>query len=251
MRHFIIGLLLFCSACAFQGHLGPHSANLKGGSNSIGAPVQGQTANLVTKGLAFYDSTGILLAALTNAGRIQTARNEAAKQLVRQGGGTVTYEVEMEAPTPGLWTKFEYTWGEKEGLAYSFGEVRMTIHEWEIAKKQKLVWGIGFYRIGYDIEPAEETAWALPISLGHAYSVTPKLSITSTASLDPLNPLLSLALGNPNWLAFELGVRADFFPIHWLDLFASIQFRQTPADTGETRMRDGYLQLGVMALYNR
>lgn len=206
--------------------------------------------------MAIYDSTGLILAALTTAGEAHQARTQAAEQAARQGASTFTSSFDVAAPTPGLWTKFERVWGESDALEFVYTNVRMTFHTFvlgtessdeEFALLPQLALGLGFFQSSIttnQLAGNPEDTYALPLSATYTQTVPglPSLRGSAGVGLDLVGPLVGGA-------GYEADVRVDFLLFHWLSLYAQAEHRSNPADGGDTRIETTAFNFGATAYY--
>jgi len=226
--------LSLTTGCGVQAHVGPHKTSTT--ANAFG-DVGTKNETITTKGVKFYDASGMVSALLVDA--------------ISPGSDTASHNAAAsdEVPMPGLSSSFEYTVGSNDVYDYSHADVRLAFHQWEVGAQQRIGWGVGFFQSKYEFGGISESAWSLPVSL--AYTITPirPLRVTASASLDPLNPTLAAFSDGSYSLAAELGARVAYFPVRWVSVFGGAQFRQTPSNEARLRVRDSYVEFGVTVFY--
>lgn len=249
-----LALALALTGCAAQAQVGMQSTKLTAGGNEF-VSIAGVDETIQTTGFALYDSTGILLAALTNAGQVHQERQKAAAQAAAAGRDSFTFSVDMVAPTPGLWTKFEYIKAEGDSLKYVHKDVRMTFHtlffgddgQEDVRALPQLALGLGFFQSSLTTEQLggnTEDAFALPISATYTQTIPglKNLRVSVGAGFDLVAPVFGT-------LGYEATGRVDFLLFNWLSAYSALTHRRAPADTGDTTIKVNGVDVGLTAYY--
>jgi len=250
---YVFALVFLVQACAAQAQVGLQPTSLVGGSNGFSV-IEGADDTLTTKGFAFYDSTGIVLASLTNAGHVQHEREKAAASAAP--GETFTFSVDMVAPTPGLWTKFEYIKGKSDVMEYVQKDVRMTFHtlflgddaQYDNPRRQpQIAFGLGVFQTSLTTPQFggnTEDAFALPLSMTYTQTVPGMSNLRGSVGggLDTIAPIFGT-------FGYEGTGRIDFLIFPWLSLYVAVTHRRAPADLGDTIIKINSADLGITAYY--
>lgn len=118
----LLTLAALAQGCGVGFGASVHSVSLgemKGSFNDVPAGKIRSSASFRAPVLQVYDKTGIMLAALGNAGAAYNARRDAEQAAWRRGaraGDSYSYSYRVTPPTPGLWTSLSYSWGSTDKL---------------------------------------------------------------------------------------------------------------------------------------
>ena len=130
-RGYLLGVVAFLfGACGFgYGRSVQHATSPTSGQEGV---------SMQSQHISFHDATGIMLAAMGNAGAQYNAQQQARQQAIRSGakaGDTYTYSYKVVPPAPGLWSTFTYGWGSSgsgpEKVKYRLLDMRTGLGRWK------------------------------------------------------------------------------------------------------------------------
>jgi len=239
--------------------------------NSIGIT----RANTVT----FYDSTGMMLAALGTAGNAYNAQQDAEAAAIRGGaeaGDTYSYEYDVVEPAAGTNTRLTFAWGSTENgsvsgplgngdvgtgqqIDYFQMDLRATLGGYDLEGGGRWNFNLGAlweswtgkYTLADGSEHELGVNWiGMPVGTTVTYPLFGPISITGGVAIDPLMSLLSGLLGGGgHWVFLEGSARLDFRPVNWLLIWTGAAERVAPWDFGKRTGETTVFDVGIAFMY--
>ncbi len=226
-----------------------------------------------------YDKTGILLAAMGNAGAAYNARRDAERDAVRRGaraGDRFSYNYRVTAPTPGLLTSFSLSWADTDTLTmqkvggtkeqevkpttaeYFEFDTQLTLGQPRLARHFVGTVQLGVYWRSYDLVAPNLGTGAIPYETSGSWIGIPisfrvdwtKLGVVrpwARVQIDPLMSLLTKAVGDEgqSWLYYRVQGGVDVPIADWLAVGAWLGHERMPFDFGDN---DTFIYQGQIVL---
>ncbi|MNR86261.1 hypothetical protein D3C72_171100 [compost metagenome] len=223
--------------------------------------------------LTFVDNSGILLAALGNAGAAETARRQAEERAIDRGvkvGERYSYSWNEVPLREGAVSYLRYTWGSgsgasiaTDGTTFTGGTLPSSVTGFDFGAPLG-IWDTGFVPLGFSLaaqwytyqvsgltptagsgavwgKSTERTAIRMPVTMSTAFNVLPSLYIRPAVSYDLLSGLGALLGSQGHGFLYELS--AEYELISFLPIHASYVFANTP--TSESALDASMVMAGA------